>query len=184
MWSAGCIFAELQCGRPILPGKGEIEQLQLIFDLVGTPNEFAKKAYSDSRGNGKPVDVDLRNERKSKLREKFHKKMSKDALDMLERLLDLNPDERMSARSARKCLYFTLKPTLPSDGSAPAVGTIGMGGGNFHEFQTKKRRREAKAIAENCKREAIEKGFSKEEAEKAASRAQNEAMDEAGGRRG
>lgn len=77
MWSAGCIFAELQCGRPILPGKGEIEQLQLIFDLVGTPNDAAMKAYKDTRGNGKVVDVDLRNERKSKLREKFCKKMSK-----------------------------------------------------------------------------------------------------------
>ncbi|GMI07164.1 hypothetical protein TrLO_g11038 [Triparma laevis f. longispina] len=182
MWSAGCIFAELQCGRPILPGKGEIEQLQLISDLVGTPNDAAMKAYKDTRGNGKVVDVDLRNERKSKLREKFCKKMSKDALDMLERLLDLNPDERMSARSARKCLYFTLKPTLPSDGSVPDVGRIGMGGGNFHEFQTKKRRREAKVIAENCKREAIEKGFSKEEAEQAATRAQNDAMTNAVGK--
>jgi cyclin-dependent kinase 12/13 len=33
MWSAGCIFAELVHGKPILPGKGEMEQLDLIFRL-------------------------------------------------------------------------------------------------------------------------------------------------------
>ena len=33
MWSAGCIFAELVHGRPIMPGKNEMDQLKLIFEL-------------------------------------------------------------------------------------------------------------------------------------------------------
>jgi len=37
MWSAGCIFAELLHGKPILPGKDELEQLDLIFKLCGSP---------------------------------------------------------------------------------------------------------------------------------------------------
>ena len=39
MWSAGCIFAELLVRKPILPGKNEFEQIDLIFKLLGTPDE-------------------------------------------------------------------------------------------------------------------------------------------------
>ena len=39
MWSAGCIFAELLLRKPILPGKNEFEQIDLIFKLLGTPDE-------------------------------------------------------------------------------------------------------------------------------------------------
>jgi cyclin-dependent kinase 12/13 len=37
MWSIGCIFAELMLRTPLLPGKEEREQLELIFALCGTP---------------------------------------------------------------------------------------------------------------------------------------------------
>ncbi|TMW66078.1 hypothetical protein Poli38472_003843 [Pythium oligandrum] len=39
VWSIGCIFGELLLGRPILQGKTEIDQLQMIFGLVGRPTE-------------------------------------------------------------------------------------------------------------------------------------------------
>ena len=38
-WSVGCIFAELLLGKPILQGKTEMEQLDLIFKLCGTPTK-------------------------------------------------------------------------------------------------------------------------------------------------
>lgn len=38
MWSLGCIFAELlNYGKPILPGKNEEHQFELICSLIGTP---------------------------------------------------------------------------------------------------------------------------------------------------
>ena len=39
MWSAGCILGELLAHKPLLPGKSEINQLDLIIDLLGTPND-------------------------------------------------------------------------------------------------------------------------------------------------
>ncbi|KAL2331697.1 hypothetical protein Fmac_019278 [Flemingia macrophylla] len=39
LWSTGCILGELYCGRPILPGKTEVEQLHRIFKLCGSPSE-------------------------------------------------------------------------------------------------------------------------------------------------
>ncbi|XP_063267097.1 LOW QUALITY PROTEIN: cyclin-dependent kinase 10 [Prinia subflava] len=39
MWAAGCILAELLAHKPLLPGTSEIHQIDLIVQLLGTPNE-------------------------------------------------------------------------------------------------------------------------------------------------
>ena len=69
MWSAGCIFAEVQTGKPILPGKGEVEQVQLIFDLCGTPSTETMEGYRLSRG-GKQCDVKVGRTRQKTIRER------------------------------------------------------------------------------------------------------------------
>ena len=38
MWSAGCILGELLSHKPLMPGRSEINQLEQIIDLLGTPN--------------------------------------------------------------------------------------------------------------------------------------------------
>ncbi|KAF2944350.1 hypothetical protein DAI22_02g135900 [Oryza sativa Japonica Group] len=37
LWSAGCLLAEMFSGRPLMPGRTEIEQLSRIFTLCGSP---------------------------------------------------------------------------------------------------------------------------------------------------
>ncbi|KAK9671836.1 hypothetical protein RND81_12G057800 [Saponaria officinalis] len=45
LWSAGCILAELLTGKPIMPGRTEVEQLHKIFKLCGSPSkEYWKKS--------------------------------------------------------------------------------------------------------------------------------------------
>ncbi|KAB2036172.1 hypothetical protein ES319_D04G206300v1 [Gossypium barbadense] len=39
LWSSGCILAELFAGKPIMPGRTEVEQLHRIFKLCGSPSE-------------------------------------------------------------------------------------------------------------------------------------------------
>ena len=39
VWSVGCIFAELLGRRPLFPGKDYIHQLNLITDVIGTPDQ-------------------------------------------------------------------------------------------------------------------------------------------------
>jgi cyclin-dependent kinase 12/13 len=39
MWSVGCIFAEILLRRPLFPGKDEMEQIQRICNVCGTPSE-------------------------------------------------------------------------------------------------------------------------------------------------
>lgn len=39
VWSVGCIFAELLRRSPLFPGNDTQHQLQLIFELIGVPEE-------------------------------------------------------------------------------------------------------------------------------------------------
>ena len=42
LWAVGCIFAELTLnGKPIFEGQIEMDQLNKIFDVIGTPSEEA-----------------------------------------------------------------------------------------------------------------------------------------------
>lgn len=38
MWAVGCIMAELLRGSPLFPGKTEVETLNMLFQLLGTPS--------------------------------------------------------------------------------------------------------------------------------------------------
>lgn len=95
------------------------------------------------------------------------------ALNLLEKLLELDPKKRITARAALNHRYFRVEPLAPTDPSE--LGTIDLGDGNdgsgYHEFQTKKRRREAKAVAKQAEDEAKRRG---EDVEK-----QKEAFDKA-----
>jgi len=39
VWSVGCIFAELLRRKPYLPGSDTKNQIELIFDMIGTPTD-------------------------------------------------------------------------------------------------------------------------------------------------
>ncbi|XP_036390827.1 cyclin-dependent kinase 10 isoform X2 [Megalops cyprinoides] len=46
MWAVGCILAELLAHKPLLPGGSEIQQVDLIVQLLGTPNESIWPGFS------------------------------------------------------------------------------------------------------------------------------------------
>ena len=49
MWSFGCILTELFTGVPIFPGESEQEQLSLIIEVLGVPdNNVLKNATRKS----------------------------------------------------------------------------------------------------------------------------------------
>jgi len=61
MWSFGCILAELYTGYPIFPGENEVEQLNCIMELFGTPpsrilkQSTRRKQFFDRDGNPRIV---------------------------------------------------------------------------------------------------------------------------------
>jgi cyclin-dependent kinase 12/13 len=70
VWSAGCIFAELLMGRPLLQGKAEVDQLQLVFGLVGLPTE---ENWPDFKKLPGAKDIVLEEKYICPLRERFKK---------------------------------------------------------------------------------------------------------------
>jgi len=177
VWSAGCILAELVLGKPLFAGKTEVDQLQMIVELLGTPSQDTwdylsslKKAKpstnSSATSSSTTPDTTLLNlaaagRRPSKLREKYSHKIPATTLNLLEKLLEWDPRKRLTAANALDNRYFWSQPVAPDN---PAdLGQV-LPTGHFHEFQTKKKRRQAKAVAEQAREAAKLRGASGEEA--------------------
>ncbi|KAK8844695.1 hypothetical protein IAR55_006544 [Kwoniella newhampshirensis] len=106
MWSIGCIFAELMQGEPLFPGRGEIDQINRIYQLLGRPNDELWPGYSSLPLVQKlnPVGPMF-----STLRQKF-RHLSYEGHNLLSALLCYDPDRRLSAEEAGKHLYFDESP--------------------------------------------------------------------------
>ena len=93
MWSAGCSFAEIMSGKILFPGQHYIEQVNLIINVRGTPDEKAKQYISNEYAL-KYIES-LPPKGKVPLNELFPT-MPMEALDLLDKMLDLNPASRIS----------------------------------------------------------------------------------------
>ncbi|XP_069783011.1 mitogen-activated protein kinase 7 isoform X2 [Narcine bancroftii] len=97
IWSAGCIFAEMLGRQQLFPGKNYLHQLQLMLAVLGTPPEGlvasvgAERVRSYLRGLPRRQPVPLAD---------LYPSAGPQALDLLGRLLRLDPRERPSAPQA------------------------------------------------------------------------------------
>lgn len=99
MWSAGCSLAEIISGRILFPGQHYIEQVNLIISVRGTPDEDTKKQISNEYAL-KYIES-LPQKEKVPLHELFPTAPA-DALDLLDKMLDLNPARRITVDDALK----------------------------------------------------------------------------------
>jgi hypothetical protein len=139
-----------------------MDQLQLIFDMMGTPTRETWDGFQDLKLL-RTGEVTIETARKAKLRDKYQTKVSGAALNLLEKLLELDPQKRLTASRALNSRYFLADPKAPDQ--PEDLPPLHLEGGHFHEFQTKKKRREAKGIAEKARDAAIETGRSQKEAQ-------------------
>ncbi|KAI3977356.1 hypothetical protein MKX01_000269 [Papaver californicum] len=101
IWSVGCIFSEMVTQRPLFPGDSEIDELFKIFRITGTPNEeiwpgvtslpdfksaFPKWPAKDLAG--------------------VVSKLDSCGIDLLSKMLCLDPSKRITARNALEHEYF------------------------------------------------------------------------------
>ncbi|KAK4048176.1 kinase subunit of RNA polymerase II carboxy-terminal domain kinase I [Microbotryomycetes sp. JL221] len=137
MWSAGCIFLELFERRPVFQGQDEINQLDAIFAVTGTPDSATWPEVHELPWYEL---VKPRTKLDSKLREMFSKHLTPGGLDVAERLLALNPSQRPTADKALLMPYFV------SEDPAPEMPTIlNDVKGEWHEYESKRARKKAAA---------------------------------------
>ncbi|PIN17757.1 Cdc2-related protein kinase [Handroanthus impetiginosus] len=114
LWSAGCLMAEMFAGRPIMPGRNEVEQIHRIFKLCGTPSDDYYRRLKLSMSLKPPQTY------KSCLSETF-KNFPPSALGLLNILLALDPAHRGSARSALDNEFFTTSPLACGLSGLPVI---------------------------------------------------------------
>ncbi|OIW08364.1 hypothetical protein TanjilG_03040 [Lupinus angustifolius] len=114
LWSTGCILGELYTGRPILPGKTEVEQLHRIFKLCGSPSEdYWHKLRLPHSSIFKPA-----NHYRRCVAETF-KEYPSPAVILIETLLSVDPAHRGTAAGALKSEFFTSEPMACDPSTLP-----------------------------------------------------------------
>ncbi|KAG2208917.1 serine/threonine-protein kinase pef1 [Mucor mucedo] len=101
IWSAGCIMAEMYTGRPLFPGTNNEDQLQKIFRLLGTPNEQSWQNITQFP-EYKPPQVVYPTQHISQILTNI----DTCGLDLLNRMLQYQPQMRISAKDALNHAYF------------------------------------------------------------------------------
>lgn len=109
MWGVGCVFGEMFKGKPILAGNSDLNQAQMIFDLVGSPNEENMPGWSSLPGC---EGISSFQYRPSTLPQVFREQGSS-AISLLTELLKLDWRKRINAMDALHHPYFTNTP-LPA----------------------------------------------------------------------
>nr|XP_019044313.1 CMGC/CDK/CRK7 protein kinase [Kwoniella bestiolae CBS 10118]OCF23243.1 CMGC/CDK/CRK7 protein kinase [Kwoniella bestiolae CBS 10118] len=131
MWSAGCIVLEIFTTKPIFQGSDEINQLEVIYNIMGTPKESQWPGVKELPWYElvKPKDII-----ESKFRSAFEKWLSPAALELVEGLLHFDPSRRLSAGDAMVTPYFE------SEQPPMEMPTQLAGMGEHHEMSAKQER--------------------------------------------
>lgn len=121
IWSIGCIFGELFTGKPLFKGNSDLEQIKLIFEILGSPND---ETWPDRYENELYRKLKLPHYSSNNLRTRLAdiELMSEAGLNLLRRLLAYDPGvkqfdnkssrskKRITAEEALGHKFFTEEP--------------------------------------------------------------------------
>lgn len=113
IWAVGCILAELLLRVPFLPGETDLDQLNQIFKVLGSPSEEDWPHVSTL-----PHFVQFKPMPAIPFRDIFTAS-SDDLIEVLEKMLALNPLKRCTCKEALKMPYFSNRPAPTSCSQLP-----------------------------------------------------------------
>ena len=120
IWAAGCVLAEFLKHDPIFPGKTEVTQLELIFNLLGAPNERIWPGWSKLPNVG----TTLIPEQPYNYLEHEFPNLHQTGIDLLNAMLTYDPKRRCSAKEALMHPYFKTQPRPKLKSEMPSFPTL------------------------------------------------------------
>eukprot|EP01137_Pigoraptor_chileana_P012966 Opistho-2@65886 len=118
MWSAGCIMAELLIGKPLFPGASTPNQMDRIMEVLGRPSTADIRSWAAPDAQGILDAIPMRKKRSL---EEMMPLAPPEAVDLLRRLFNYNPNARITAEEALAHPYVAqfrdpkTEPTLDHD---------------------------------------------------------------------
>jgi len=106
MWGAGCVFGEMFKRKPILAGQSDIHQAQIIFELVGYPDDETMPGWDQLPG---AESIRAFPDSKPSLATRF-RELSPVGLSLLRDLMRLDWRKRINAMDAIDHPYFREQP--------------------------------------------------------------------------
>ncbi|CAB3402911.1 unnamed protein product [Caenorhabditis bovis] len=137
IWSAGCMLGELFTRKPLFNGSNDIAQLEVITKLCGSPTIDNWPDVVKLKGW-----QSLRQKRAypRRIRDEFEHIMPSQAVDLLDKLLSLDPKKRLTAREALNHPWIlSLKRTNVPPLNLPQHQ-------DCHEMWSKKQKRENRLL--------------------------------------
>lgn len=113
MWATGCIFADMILGMILFYGISEIDVLRKIFMLLGIPNENNWPDHNLLKSYKKFTLDDMSDV--ITIKKMFDKKIGEDGISLLEGMLTLDPNKRITVEEALKHPFFTNNPQMASN---------------------------------------------------------------------
>jgi cyclin-dependent kinase 2 len=96
IWSIGCIFAEMYIKQPLFRGVTEIDELNTIFEIKGTPN---KDIWFDIDKLPNYNLIVFKKYKKQDIKDVI-KNMDEDAIDLFQKMTEYDPNKRITAKDA------------------------------------------------------------------------------------
>ncbi|CAD6211770.1 unnamed protein product [Miscanthus lutarioriparius] len=134
VWSVGCILGEIVTRQPLFPGRDYIQQLKLITELIGSPDD-ASLGFLRS-DNAKRYMKQLPQFPRQDFRLHF-RNMSPGAVDLLERMLVFDPSRRITVDEALHHPYLASLHDINEEPTCPAPFSFDFEQPSFTEVHIK-----------------------------------------------
>ena len=120
VWSCGCVLAELLLGRPLLAGRGDMEQVGRIIEVLGSPSTAAWEELRQLEGvKGWRV-----KEQPGRLQEVLSSGgvvLTSAGWDVLYSMLEWRPSSRRSAKELLSMAWWDEEPRMENQSRMPKI---------------------------------------------------------------
>jgi renal tumor antigen len=99
VWALGCVLFEALAARPLFPGKHQLDQLNQIHSVLGTPSRDILAHFQQGMENSK-VGFAFKQRPRQSFRNLLPAHVTDEVVDLIEKLIVYDPIDRITAHDA------------------------------------------------------------------------------------